>query len=65
MGGSGRNGSAGGVKTREFLPKSDTAGNEYAQPIPVVPANPDQAVKSKSSKHRERRKQLSMQHGRL
>ena len=61
LGGSGRNGSAGGIKPRDFPPKSDTGGNEYAQP--VVPPIPDQSGRSKSSKHRERRKQMSMQHG--
>ena len=61
LGGPGRNGAAGGVKPRDFLPKNDAGGNEYAQPI--VPSNADQGQKSKSNKHRERRKQLSMQHG--
>ena len=61
LGGPGRNGAAGGVKTKDFLPKGDTGGNEYAQP--VVPPIPEQGLKSKSSKHRERRKQMSMQPG--
>ena len=66
LGGASRNGVAtGGVKTKEYIPKNDAAGgNEYAIPQPVIgPPNLDQAPKSKSSKHRERRKQMSMQHG--
>ena len=63
LGGPGRNGAAGGVKPRDFHPKNEAGGNEYAQPI--IPPNSDQGQKSKSSKHRERRKQLSMQHGKF
>ena len=63
LGGPGRNGAAGGVKPRDFHPKNEAGGNEYAQPI--IPPNPDQSQKSKSSKHRERRKQMSMQHGKF
>ena len=61
LGGASRNGSAGGNKSRDFIPKSDTGGNEYA--IPQIPPNMDQGSKPKSSKHRERRKQMSMQQG--
>ena len=61
LGGASRNGSAGGNKSRDFIPKSDTVGNEYA--IPQIPPNMDQGSKPKSSKHRERRKQMSMQQG--
>ena len=62
LGAAGRNGAAGGVKVKEYMAKADAGGNEYAQPI--VPANSDQGTRpTKSSKHRERRKQISLQQG--
>ena len=62
MGGASRNGAAGGLKARDHLVKDDVGGNEYAQPI--APVNLEKSNRpTKNNKHRERRKQMSMQQG--